>query len=70
MVHDKNKDGKVSKDELPTRMQSLLARGDANKDGFLDKAEAEKMTANMGGGGRGAQGGQSGGRPQRPQFDN
>lgn len=71
MVHDKNKDGKVSKAELPTRMQSMLDRGDLNKDGFIDKAEANKMAANMGPGdsSSGGRGSKSGGRPQRPQFD-
>src|SRR5262249_8203431 len=37
MSFDKNKDGKITKDELPERMQFLIERGDANKDGALDK---------------------------------
>jgi len=40
---DKNGDGKVGKDELPERMQRMLDRADTNKDGAIDKAEAEKM---------------------------
>lgn len=76
MIHDENKDGKVSKDELPTRMQRLLDRGDINKDGFIDKSEADKLAATMSqgaagsSGGRSPQGGPGEGRPQRPQFDN
>ena len=37
--YDKNGDGKLSKDELPERMQVLMDRADANKDGFLDRSE-------------------------------
>lgn len=40
---DEDGDGKVSKDELPERMQRILDRADANKDGAIDRAEAEKM---------------------------
>jgi len=39
MAFDKNSDGKLAKDELPERMQNIMDRADANKDGFLDKAE-------------------------------
>src|SRR5262245_38318443 len=49
---DKNKDGKVSKDELPERMQGLIAKGDTNKDGALDKDEIKKLATNAGGPGR------------------
>jgi hypothetical protein len=40
---DKNSDGKVTKDELPERMQHLIALGDVNKDGALDKEEIRKL---------------------------
>ena len=72
MSYDENNDGKVSKDELPSRMQRLMDRGDENKDGFIDKSEAKKLSDSMSGG----RGGQRGGgapvntRPQRPAFDN
>jgi Ca2+-binding EF-hand superfamily protein len=39
MSFDKNHDGKISKDELPERMQGLFERADANKDGFLTPEE-------------------------------
>ena len=35
MGFDENKDGKISKDELPERMQPLMVRIDRDKDGFL-----------------------------------
>ena len=42
---DRDGNGTVSKDELPERMQNLLARHDTNKDGALDKAELEQIAA-------------------------
>ena len=54
LAFDKNKDGKITTDELPERMQHLIAHGDANKDGALDKDEIMKLAANPGTvGGRG-----------------
>src|SRR5438046_7569970 len=47
MSFDKNKDGKVTKDELPERMQDLIARGDTNKDDALDNAEIKKLAADL-----------------------
>ena len=46
---DENDDGKLSKDELPERMQQIMERADSDKDGSLTKAELEKMFANRGG---------------------
>jgi hypothetical protein len=43
MAFDKNKDGKVSRDELPERMHHLIALGDTNKDGALDREEIRKL---------------------------
>jgi hypothetical protein len=64
MSFDKNKDGKVTKDELPERMQDLIAKGDTNKDGALDKDEIKKLATDLardgafrGFGGRGGPGG-------------
>src|SRR5215471_16588756 len=43
MAFDKNKDGKVTRDELPERMHHLIALGDTNKDGALDRDEIKKL---------------------------
>jgi hypothetical protein len=45
MGFDKNKDGKITKDELPERMQFLIDLGDTNKDGALDRDEIKKLAA-------------------------
>jgi hypothetical protein len=47
MSFDKNNDGKITRDELPERMQNLIAKGDANKDGVLDRDEVKKLAAEM-----------------------
>jgi Ca2+-binding EF-hand superfamily protein len=39
LAGDKNGDGKLSKDELPERMQNRLERADTDKDGALSMAE-------------------------------
>ncbi len=44
MAFDKDGDGKLSKAELPERMQGMLARGDKDGDGFLTTAELQAMT--------------------------
>jgi hypothetical protein len=44
---DKNKDGKVTKDELPERMHHLIELGDTNKDGALDKDEIRKLATRL-----------------------
>jgi Ca2+-binding EF-hand superfamily protein len=40
---DKDKDGTLSKEELPPRLQGLFARFDKNGDGKLDRAEVREM---------------------------
>ena len=66
MLFDKNKDGKITKDELPERMQYLIEKGDTNKDGALDKEEIKALAAELakdgsfGGAGPGGRGGPSG----------
>src|SRR5262249_7298877 len=47
MSFDKDNDGKLTKDELPERMQGLIARGDTNKDGALDKEEIRKLASTL-----------------------
>ena len=44
---DKNNDGKISKDELPDRMQRILDRHDENEDGVLEETELEQMAAHI-----------------------
>lgn len=46
MGFDKNGDGKLTKAELPERMQGLFDRSDSNKDGVLTAAEL-KQTASV-----------------------
>ena len=72
MSNDKNKDGKVTKDELPEFMQRMMKRADTNKDGAIDKDEAKKMSEAFGRGGfgRGGPGGRGGERPKRPRRPN
>jgi hypothetical protein len=78
MANDKNKDGKLTKEELPERMQSMFDRVDANKDKEIDKAELTKMAEQFnsrnrsGGRDRGERGGRNsdGDRPKRPESDN
>lgn len=81
MGNDKNKDGKLTKEELPERMQSMFDRIDTNKDKEIDKAELTKMSEQFnsrnrsGGrdrGDRGNRGGRDsdGDRPKRPESDN
>lgn len=69
MRHDKNGDGKVTKEEAPESMQQFFGRIDANGDGVLEKAEVEAMAQRFrsGGGSRGFRGRRGQGRPQRPQ---
>ncbi|MBT7919595.1 MAG: hypothetical protein HN617_18850, partial [Planctomycetaceae bacterium] len=63
---DKNKDGKITKDELPEQMQRMFPRIDTNQDGAIDREELAVMEKRM------AQRGQGGQRPegqpgQRPE---
>lgn len=81
MQGDADKDGKLSKEEMPEwlRDDERFGRLDTNSDGFADKAEIEAMTSRFGGpggpGGRGPGGpGGPGGRERnregdRPQRD-
>jgi hypothetical protein len=43
MAFDKNKDGKVTREELPERMHHLIGPGDTNKDGALDRDEIKAL---------------------------
>ncbi len=57
MQFDKNGDKKLSKDELPERMQANFDRMDTNGDGFLDASEIAAMRRQAGGGAGGPGGG-------------
>lgn len=70
MAFDANKDGKLTRAEVPERLQGLFDRADADKDGALTADEIRKSaqaTASSGGGardgeGRQGRGGRDGGR--------
>jgi Ca2+-binding EF-hand superfamily protein len=63
LAFDKNENGKIEKDELPSRMQGVLDRLDKNKDNVLDKTELGEMkAASSGGRNRGGEGRRGGGR--------
>ena len=70
---DKNSDGKLTNDEIPARMQRVVARYDKNQDDVLDKEELAAMTEQLAAsvpqrrGGPGGRGGFDGppGRPPR-----
>lgn len=44
---DKNNDGKLTKDEVPARMQRIVARYDKNKDAVLDQQELAAMSEQL-----------------------
>lgn len=65
MAFDKDKDGKLKKDEVTDeRLQRLFDRADANKDGTVTADELKALAAQEAavGGGRGGPGGERGGR--------
>lgn len=72
-ARDKDKDGKLSGDEIPEQMLPRLNMLDTNGDGSIDKSELEKMAARMQGQGPGGrrerQGGGEGVQPRRPPSD-
>lgn len=66
---DKNKDGKIGKDEAADRVAEFFDQIDANKDGFLDQEELRRAVAKVmaSQGGRADSGAAAAGR--RPDFD-
>jgi hypothetical protein len=50
---DKSNRGMVAKEDLPERMQHLVALGDTNKDGYLDRDEIKQLAIKLGQQGRG-----------------
>lgn len=61
--NDKNKDGKITKDELPEAMQSLFELMDTNRDSAIDRKEAEAFAERMKQRGGGSTPGTAGKRP-------
>ncbi len=62
MQFDKNKDGKLTKDELPPEAQAFFDQMDTNGDGVVDSAELSELRKQMpSGGGPEAPGGPAGG---------
>ncbi len=43
--YDKNKDGKLQKAEVPSRLQGMFERADTDKNDILDNAELKKLSA-------------------------
>jgi Ca2+-binding EF-hand superfamily protein len=68
LTFDKNKDGKVSAEEVPERMQGIIKRGDKNDDGSVDREELAALARQFGAsdrnsrGDRGPEGGRGEGR--------
>ena len=70
LAFDKNKDEKLSPDELPERLKGLMDRADTNKDGFLDRAELTAQARRQGAQGKGGRGGVGGeGREREREND-
>jgi hypothetical protein len=76
MAFDKNTDGKLTKAEVPERMQGMFERADANHDGVLTAEEIKTAAAAQpqpaanrpGGEGRRGEGGRAGGGPADALF--
>lgn len=68
MSLDRDGDGKVSRSEIPRSLSGLL-QADANKDGYITRAEATSYINTYMNNRRGPQGGGSSGQ-SRPAFDN
>ena len=58
MQMDRDKDGKLSREELPAQMRERMSRMDTNGDGFVDRKEAEAVEQRFG---------QQGGPRRRPR---
>jgi hypothetical protein len=74
MSFDKNNDGKITSDELSERMQHLVALGDIDKNGALDREEIRKLATTLesfagltGAGGPGGGGPPPGAPPKGPK---
>ncbi len=61
MQFDKNKDGKLTKEEVPERMQGIFARNDGNQDGVLTREELVQGATKQSQASERAEGGRRGG---------
>jgi Ca2+-binding EF-hand superfamily protein len=50
MRFDKDKDGKISKDEAPSQMANYFDRMDTDGDGFITQSEIDELSKKYGGG--------------------
>jgi hypothetical protein len=48
MARDANRDGKITKEELPSSMQWLIPLGDRDNNGAIDKKEAQALAERLG----------------------
>jgi predicted dienelactone hydrolase len=64
--YDADKDGKLSKEELPEQFQAFFETLDKNEDGFLTKDELAEIAGRGGRGNRG-RGGQQPEQPEKPK---
>ena len=64
---DKDKDGKISKEEAVGPFARMFSRVDINSDGVVDQAELRRMSMRFGGGRSASSGGVDEGKPA-PDF--
>lgn len=67
--YDKDKDGKLSKEEIPEFLQSFFETLDTDGDGFLSKEELDTINRMGQGGGRGRGRGEQPDTPRPPRND-
>jgi predicted dienelactone hydrolase len=65
--YDADKDGKLSKEELPEQFQAFFDTLDKNEDGFLTKDELAEIAGRGGRGNRGGRGGEQPAEPEKPK---
>ncbi len=66
---DLNKDGTISKDEIPAQMKPFVGRLDSNGDGDIDAAELAALTGEEPGAAKPAPAGKEGEAPAKPKSE-